>query len=91
MKNIKTFKMLNEENEKTPSFSELAAMAREKVYAQKYLTCPDADTILFAKEIAKKYKVRYQDILAQLRPTGSVITRVWDSNGNIVPYKKIFY
>jgi hypothetical protein len=64
---------------------------RTKVYANKYMSDPDGDTIMYAKEIARKYKVKFQDILATMRPSGSINRPVWDGTGKIVPYKKIFY
>lgn len=62
----------------------------DKVYAKKYLCDPDGDTIQFAKEIARKHKIKFQSILAGMRPCGNINRPVWDENGKIVPYKKIF-
>jgi len=62
-----------------------------RVYAAgQYVVSYDSATITHAKEVAKEYKVKYQDILKGMRPYGSVITKVWDEYGNIVPYEKVF-
>lgn len=74
-----------------PSVYELRSLVMEKVYENKFQTNYDGATIMYAKQVARKYKVRYQDILSGMRPRGTIDTQVWDENGKIVPYKKIFY
>jgi hypothetical protein len=71
---------------------DLAKSMRKKFFAMPY----DTSVIKAAKEIAKteiakKHKVRYQDILARIRPEGSIRgIKVWDKNGNLVPWEKVF-
>jgi hypothetical protein len=66
---------------------DLAYSIRKKSPAMSY----DPSVIKAAKEIAKQYKVRYQDILARIPPSGQIkVSKVWDKYGNIVPYEKIF-
>jgi len=83
----------NEMNQK-PTLDDLAEMTRELAWSihRKSFAMPlDTATIKAAKEIAKKYKVRYQDILARIRPEGSIRgIKVWDKNGNLVPWEKVF-
>ncbi len=69
----------------------LRTEVRNRVYANKYLTNPDGNTIIYAKEVAKEHKTYYQHILRGMRPCGNIQTNVWDETGKIVPYKKIFY
>jgi tartrate dehydratase alpha subunit/fumarate hydratase class I-like protein len=70
---------------------ELRAEVREKVYANEYCTDRDGDTIFYAKEIARKNKISFKDILKGMRPCGSINRPLWDDTGKIVPYKRIFY
>ena len=69
---------------------EIRAEVRKKVYEQKFLVDPDRDTIIFAKELARKYKIKYQEILAGMRPNGSIRGKVWDSTGKLVSYEKVY-
>lgn len=75
---------------KTVDILDLVSQVRQKVYGNEYCTSPDSDTIFFAKEIAKKNGIKYQEILKRMRPSGTIRCKVWDENGNIVSYEKIY-
>ena len=66
---------------------DLASSLRKKYFLLNY----SESVIKAAKQIAKQYKVRYQDILAKIPPHGAIKgTKVWDRHGNIVPWEKVF-
>ena len=91
MAHIKTHAQFLNRNQEPVDLLALRNLVMQKVYANKYLTDPDGDTIMYAKEVARKHKIKFQDILAGMRPSGSIDRPIWDENGKIVPYKKIFY
>jgi hypothetical protein len=86
--------ILENELNQVPTLDDLADMTRRLAMSmwKKNLALPDdTATIRAAKQIAKQYKVRYQDILARISPSGNTPgVKVWDRFGNIVPYHKIF-
>jgi hypothetical protein len=86
--------VLENEMNQGPKLDDLVDMTRElawSIYRKSFAMPLDTATIKAAKEIAKKYKVRYQDILARIRPEGFIQgIKVWDKNGNLVPWEKVF-
>lgn len=74
-------------------YSYLLGISKEvntKVYSKKYLSDPDGDTIMYAKELGRKYKIPFNDILSVMRPSGTIRRPVWDSTGKIIPYEKLY-
>jgi len=60
--------------------------SEKKSLRKRYLALPDdALTIRAAKQLGKEHKVRYQDILKDLKPSKSISgVKYWDAQGNIV-------
>ena len=84
-------------NEQHADLDSLRAQVRELVYSNSLLSDPDGDTIFHAKKIAREHnkanpdhKIKFNDILAGMRPSGALRRPVWDSTGKIVPWEKLY-
>jgi hypothetical protein len=69
---------------------EIVSKINEEIYSNEYLSDPDGDTIFLAKKYAKLHKIHFSEILSCMRPSGCLNRPVWNENGKIVPYKKMF-
>jgi hypothetical protein len=86
--------VLENEMNQGPTLDDLAEMTRylaQSLMKKNLALPPNKATIQAAKQIAKQYKVRFQDILARIRPSGAIKgDKAWDRFGNIVPWEKVF-
>lgn len=90
MKNINPEYLSMTDKKRQIYLLDVAGEVRQKVYSNKLMPDPDGDTIRYAKELGKKYKIPYQDILSVVRPSGSLRRPVWDSTGKIIPWEKLY-
>lgn len=58
----------------------------KKSLKRKYLAKPDDEiTIEAAKQVAKQYKIKYQEILKTLTPSPNIKgAKTWDRDGNVI-------
>ena len=60
--------------------------SEERILRKKFIAASDnIITIKAAKNIAKKYKINYKDILKNITPNNNLSgDKTWDKNGNII-------
>lgn len=60
-------------------------------YDGSYISCArDVSRDYNRQVILKENRISFRTILSKIRPSGALNRPVWDTNGNIVPYKRIF-